>query len=116
MMRTIKIWTLIALLAILLPQWGAAATFYATSAKLAVGEKIDSNSTKNRNRTRFLFTEIITNPKTKAKAAFLQWAPLMPKAKGYRNGSLVDQKTYTRLWINGIWFTITFDGKFLHID
>ncbi len=91
-----------------LPAVGA--TFVAKSAELAPGEQITSNTSKNANRTRFIFVNVTINPRTKISSAFVQWAPLLPKAGDYKNGTLVDKDAPISLWINGIWYTVAFDG------
>lgn len=96
-------------------QIALSATFSTSSAELAVGEKVSSKSAKNGNTTVFIFSEIITSPQSKKKAAFLQWAPLVPRASKYRNGSLVDVGTSLRLWINGTWYVVSFNGKIIQI-
>ncbi len=97
-------------------QFALAATFVTNSAYLSKGQAITSSSSKNGNRTRFYFVATTINPNTKSKAAYMQWAPLFPKAKGYRNGMLLDSGKSVRVLLNGIWFTLTFDGKNISIQ
>ncbi len=91
------------------------ATFFTSTAVLSVGEQVTSRSPKNGNITGFFFAEITRNPGSEKSSAFVQWAPLMPRAKDYKNGTLVDQGGSLRVWINGIWYTLSFDGSKLRI-
>ena len=92
------------------------ATFVTNAAALSAGKAVTSSSSKNGNRTRFYFSNVTTNPETNTKAAFVQWAPLVPKARAYKNGTLVDKDASVRLWINGVWFSLRFDGEQVHIN
>ncbi len=93
-----------------------AATFVTSRATLRPGESISSRSPKNGNSTRFIFADIVKEPDSKADVAFLQWAPLLPRAGDYKNGSLVAKGRTMRLWINGLWYSVSFDGKALYIQ
>lgn len=109
---------LIALLAAIatVTQMALAATFITNSAYLATGQSIITSLSKNGNRTRFYFVSKTTNPNTKSETAYVQWAPLVPKAKGYKNGMMLDRGKSVRMLLNGIWFTIKFDGKNVSIQ
>lgn len=97
-------------------QFALAATFITNSAYLSKGQSITTSLSKNGNRTRFYFVAKTTNPNTKSETAYVQWAPLVPKAKGYRNGLMLDRGKSVRMQLNGIWFTLTFDGKNITIQ
>jgi hypothetical protein len=92
-----------------------AADFVTNRAVLTAGQSVTSRSSTNGNRTSFHFVEVTKPPGSEAKAAFVQWAPLMPKAGAYRNGALVDADRPVRLWINGVWYSLAFDGEKLDI-
>lgn len=115
MIRLFKVVLLASAILLMASMPASAATFQTQSAQLTAGEKVSSLSRKNGNRTSFIFSNITTNPNTKKQAAFLQWAPLMPRAKNYKNGLLVDSGDSVRLWINGIWYWISFDGESITI-
>ena len=115
MIRLSRVALLAAAITLLASLPAAAATFQTHSAQLTAGKNMTSISGRNRNRTNFIFSNVTTNPNTKMLAAFLQWAPLLPRAKDYKNGLLVDKGDSVRLWINGVWFWISFDGASITI-